>query len=359
MTTPKLSTRRLALLSGFALLSVLGAASVCSAESPWRRRIAPPAPPPYRVTIEDLDGTPLPTFRQDGATFVLGEPGDRYNIRVYNPTGERIEAVVTVDGRDAISGDVGDYVTQRGYLIEAWGSLLVEGFRRSLDEVAAFRFTGRGGSYSALRGTPQHVGVIGVAVFPEKLRPPPRPVWRPRPRYVPESEYQRPSWNAPHADGYRPGLGTGSGSSSGRAEKSAGAPSPAAAPPPAATAAQPSPERARSATNDAWDDEAPAKRKASPGSGSGWGSGSGGDVKRGGPSNIGTEYGESEGSSVVEVAFERRTPTHPAVVLSLRYDDYDGLQARGIDLSSLGYAYRDPEPEPFPYSRSRFAPPPR
>ena len=319
MTTPKLTTRRLALLSGFALLGVFGAASVCSAESPWRRRIAPPAPPPYRVSIEDLDGTPLPTFRQDGATFVLGEPGERYNIRVYNPTGERIEAVVTVDGRDAISGDVGDYVTQRGYLIEAWGSLLVEGFRRSLDEVAAFRFTGRGGSYSALRGTPQHVGVIGVAVFPEKLRPPPPPVWRPRRRYLPESDYEKAPSSAP----------------------------------------APAPSRAEGSRSSAGDARDAAPRKSAQGSGSG--SGSRWEANRGGPSNIGTEYGERESSSVVEIAFERRTPTHPALVLRVRYDDYEGLEARGIDLSQLGYAYRDPqpEPEPFPYSRSRFAPPPR
>lgn len=51
---------------------------------------------------------------------------------------------------------------------------------------------------------------------------------------------------------------------------------------------------------------------------------------------------------MVEVAFERRSKTHPSAVLSLRYDDYDGLQARGIDLSSLGYAYRDEgEPQAF------------
>ena len=63
---------------------------------------------------------------------------------------------------------------------------------------------------------------------------------------------------------------------------------------------------------------------------------------------------------MVEVAFERGSATHPAAVLRLRYDDYAGLEARGIDLSSLGYAYGDSaEPEPFPYSRSRFAPPPR
>jgi hypothetical protein len=325
MTSPKLSSRRLALMSGFALLAIVGGASICAAESPWRRRSAPPAPPPYRVSLEDLAGSVLPTFQQAGATYVLGEPGDRYNIRVQNPTAERIEVVVTVDGRDAVSGDVGDYVSQRGYLIEPWGSLLVEGFRRSLDEVAAFRFSGRGASYSARRGTPQHVGVIGVAVFPEKLRPP-TAVWRPRRRLQPASEYDAPAPSAPRRAAAADAAARGDGSEA----------------------------RSRAPAAEAFkDDEAPYKRKGvgAPRSGSG----------SGGPSNIGTEYGESEGSSVVEVSFERRSPTHPSVVLRLRYDDFDGLEARGIDLSSLGlgYAYRyEPEPEPFPYSQSRFAPPP-
>lgn len=322
MTPPKLSSRRLALISGFAFLAVVGGVSVCDAESVWRRRVVPPAPPPYRVSLEELDGSVLPTFQQQGSTYVLGEPGERYNIRVHNPTGERIEVVVTVDGRDAISGEPGDYVSQRGYLIEPWGSLLVEGFRRSLDEVAAFRFTGRAGSYSALRGTPQHVGVIGVAVFPERARPP-APVRAPRRRYVPESEYRAPAPASP----------------------------PAAPPRVPASDAAPRAQGFRGESYEAYKDDAPRKRKSAGATGSG---------SAAGPSNIGTEYGERESSSVVEVAFERRSPTHPAQVLRLRYDDYEGLEARGIDLSSLGYAYRyDAEPEPFPYSQSRFAPPPR
>jgi hypothetical protein len=300
-----LSSRRIALLSGLALLGVLGAASVCSAESPWRRRSAPPAPPPYRITLEDGDGSPLPSFRHGGQSFVLGAPGSRYNVRVSNPTPERVEVVVTIDGRDAVSGDLGEYESQRGYLIEPWGSLLIEGFRRSLDEVAAFRFTDRSQSYSALRGTPEHVGVVGVAVFPEKLRPP-APIRRREPRY-----------RSSRKDGY--------GSGAAHAESKSSAPSA-----PSANDAAGSAELGQAA---------PAQRK-------------------GGPSNIGTEYGESQGSSVVEVAFERRSPTHPAAVLSLRYDDYAGLAARGIDLSALGYAYRDDrDPQPFPYSH--FAPPPR
>lgn len=300
MTSLPLSNRRLALLSGFALLAVVGAASVCGAETPGRRRVSPPPAPPYRVTLESLDGAPLPLFSHAGSTYALGEAGERYNVRVYNPTDRRIEAVVTIDGRDSISGEVGDYVTQRGYLVEAWGSVLIEGFRRSLDEVAAFRFTPRGASYSARRGTPRNVGVIGVAVFPERPRAP-LPLAKPRPEKSWESEPQAPSAGADGAS------------------------------------------RSRGAPAESWDlgGASPAPRR------------------RGGPSNIGTEFGENELSSVVEVAFERRTPTHPDALLRVRYDDYAGLEARGVDLSSLRYADgRDPEPEPFPDRPRHFAPPP-
>jgi hypothetical protein len=75
--------------------------------------------------------------------------------------------------------------------------------------------------------------------------------------------------------------------------------------------------------------------------------------------NLGTEFGETRESVVSSVAFERASPTSPALIASLRYDDADGLSARGIDLSALGYSARLPaneEPEPFP--GSHFAQPP-
>ncbi len=302
-------SRRLALVSGLALLGVFGAASVCSAESPWRRRPAATAPPPYTFALEDAHGAPLSTFRQGGRVYVLGEPGDRYNIRIHNPTSERVEVVLTVDGRDAVSGQIGDYLTARGYLLDPWASLLVEGFRRNLDEVAAFRFSERGQSYSALRGTPENVGVIGVAFFPEQARP--RPLIRRRERR--HSYEDRPS---PKSGASRDLEGAGADHSSG-AEASR------------------RPYRA--------DDFGPRKRKPV-------------QERSEEASNIGTEYGESRGSSVIEIPFERRSPTHPAALLTQRYDDYAGLEARGIDLSALRYAYRDDEPQAFP--RNRFAQPP-
>lgn len=129
----------------------------------------------WSVQLVDEWGRALPTWHHSGATWVEGVYGQRYNVRVTNHTGERVEAVVTVDGRDVISGRSGDYQSQRGYIVDPYGSVTVEGFRTSKQQVAAFRFTNPGDSYSARMGTPQHLGVVGVAVFRETAPPPPPP----------------------------------------------------------------------------------------------------------------------------------------------------------------------------------------
>jgi hypothetical protein len=49
----------------------------------------------------------------------------------------------------------------------------IAGWRKSLEEVAAFYFTRIGDSYAARTERPQNVGVIGVAVFNEYVPPTP------------------------------------------------------------------------------------------------------------------------------------------------------------------------------------------
>ena len=302
----------------------LACCTQADARSPfWRPR---PAPPPYSFSVEDENGNSLATFVKDGRTFLLGEPGLRYNIRVRNPTGQRVEAVVSVDGRDALSGQPGDYVNQRGYVVPAYGSLLVEGFRRSLEEVAVFRFTSPEDSYSSRMGTPQNVGVIGVAFFPERVRPPAPVIRRPHP-------LPRP---APPPDDFS-GDGRGSSRELG-SDRDAARPqmkplAPSAAPAPASAAG-----RSRGPAKRTFDDDREARASDS-------------------VNNLGTEFGESRESLVSSVFFERASATHPALLRTLRYDDADGLGARGIDVSAYRSArfYLD-EPQAFPVSR--FAEPP-
>lgn len=124
---------------------------------------------PWRTQLVDGHGYPLRTYAHGAETWVLGALGQRYGVRVDNPTAQRVEVVVTVDGRDTINGAPGS-LSARGYIVEPYGHVVVDGFRTSSHGVAAFRFTTPGDSYAGRVGGGANIGVIGVAVFPERAR---------------------------------------------------------------------------------------------------------------------------------------------------------------------------------------------
>ncbi len=118
------------------------------------------------VRLLDERGAPLPSTHRAGRTYVIGEHGQRYVIQIQNPTGNRVEVVATVDGLDVLDGRPGAF-SKRGYLLDPGSTLLIDGFRRSADTVAAFRFGAVANSYAELKGEGRNVGVIGVAFFDE------------------------------------------------------------------------------------------------------------------------------------------------------------------------------------------------
>jgi hypothetical protein len=97
---------------------------------------------------------------------VVGEPGQRYAIQVSNDSNNRREVVATVDGLDVLDGRPGSY-QKSGYLLAPYSALKIDGYRRSLDTVASFRFGSVADSYAEKQGQGANVGVIGVAVFDE------------------------------------------------------------------------------------------------------------------------------------------------------------------------------------------------
>jgi hypothetical protein len=119
------------------------------------------------IKLVDESGTPLPTFSSGGRSYVMGHDGGRYSIRIENRTGARFEAVASVDGLDVLDGQPGSF-EKRGYLVGPWATVEIDGFRRSDEVVAAFRFGRVRDSYAAKKGNDRNVGVIGVAVFEER-----------------------------------------------------------------------------------------------------------------------------------------------------------------------------------------------
>jgi hypothetical protein len=264
---------------------------------------------PYEFQVL-VGGVPARTFRHEGDTFVLGHLGDRYTLRILNRSGQRIEAVVSVDGRDVIDGKPGDWRAKRGYLVAPWGSVDIEGWRISQREAAAFRFSSVRQSYAAQTGSAREVGVIGVAIFPERWQAPP-----PHPLYVPPP--------VPWDDRRGEIESRGRGSSAEPKAPAAEAPFGSLAEPDAAN-------------------RAPLARKSADRPG------------------LGTEFGEAVSSRVTEVPFERARQ-RPDVTIGARYDDRAGLVALGIDIDGAGMteASLRHTAEPFPVVERGYAEPPR
>lgn len=113
-------------------------------------------------------GRSLSAYSSGSDSIVVGEHGDRYTITVKNLTRDRIEVVLSVDGLDVLDGKSAS-TWKRGYVIAPRGRLEVEGFRRSYESVAAFRFGSVAGSYAQRStGSSRNVGVIGAAVYVEE-----------------------------------------------------------------------------------------------------------------------------------------------------------------------------------------------
>jgi hypothetical protein len=120
------------------------------------------------IGLKDQSGRFLPGLIVGDRWFAVGEEGRSYSIVLKNRSDFRLEAVISVDGLDVLDGRPAS-LRKRGYVVAPHRSLVVEGFRRNNESVAAFRFGPVRESYAQekYRDT-QNVGVIGIALFNER-----------------------------------------------------------------------------------------------------------------------------------------------------------------------------------------------
>jgi hypothetical protein len=119
------------------------------------------------VALTDELGRTLPGVSAQGRTLIVGEDGARYRIVVRNATTARFEVVASVDGLDVVDGKPAD-PNRRGYIVDPYDTLVIDGFRTSDANVAAFRFGRVADSYAAQTSGDRNVGVVGLAIFAER-----------------------------------------------------------------------------------------------------------------------------------------------------------------------------------------------
>lgn len=308
------------------------------------------------VRVEDLNGKSLIGTKHEGDLYVAGNKGARYNVRVRNRTNQSILVVLTVDGRNVITGKPGDH-HDSGHVIGPRGTWVFKGWRTSDDEVAAFRFGSKKGSYSSQMGSAENVGVIGVAVFEEDAPDPviktvkettyiPYPV--PTPVVSPFTYPTGPVWTTQtigtSSSGIAP-MGSTMDSfsvdaadmqfSSGGSAGTFGSSGPAV----------------RTTSSVSTSSTSSTKTKSSGRRGRGRGRGR--QRRNKGEQQLGTEFGEALSSSVRKITFNRATED-PCEVHVIRYDSMRALEERGIMVRP---SRRKKEPQPFPENDGYCQPP--
>jgi hypothetical protein len=243
-----------------------------------------------RVIDRDT-GSTLSTYARDGRIYIAGMPGHRYSVQIANRIGERVLAVLSVDGVNAITGQSAS-PDQSGYVLDPYQSTEVTGWRKSMSEVAQFNFTALSASYAARTGRPDNVGVIGVAVFREKPVDLP---WR-------EGKIA----NAPLADRYTPPAAP--------AQPASSAPTPASVPTGAAEAETAAAKAAAPAESRANADTSSYRQRV---------------LAPKPEESLGTGHGAREVAPITYTQFAR-AGAQPNELISVWYDSYRNLIARGV-----------------------------
>jgi len=330
---------------------------------------------PYDVQVIRESGETAPTYAHRDRYYVAGNSGERYIVRITNPTANRIEAVVSVDGLDVVDGEAGD-LRKRGYVVPPYGETRIEGFRTSHEDVATFRFSSVKDSYAGKKGAARNVGVIAVALFEEQeIVEQQQIIITDGPNYRKPYDYEDDvdgmGSNEDSGDYYGPSA-SNSGGRGAKDKSVATREESRPAPRPVRTATKPAESKKMAPSADYAPSTGTASRAPSPPPGN-----SGGapmrrfddqespPVEMNRPAQkerpgLGTEFGEQRSSAASFTKFVR-APGRPIAIAELRYNDTAGLMALGIPVAPMpdeGEIMTRETADPFP-GDSRFATPPR
>ena len=114
-----------------------------------------------------VHGKHIKEYIHQNKTYVEGRKNSTFSIKLRNNSSEKALFVLTIDGLSVIDGKDASF-DSRGYIINGYDSMIVNGWRVNDNEVAQFFFSSPDESYRKRMSKGNNLGVIGLAVFTEK-----------------------------------------------------------------------------------------------------------------------------------------------------------------------------------------------
>jgi hypothetical protein len=117
-----------------------------------------------------VDGRPLTEYRESGQTFVEALRGEEYELKLRNPTADRVAVALSVDGLNTIDAEQTSAWNASKWVIEPYETITISGWQMSSERARRFYFTTERDSYVAKLGRKANIGVISAVFFREKRR---------------------------------------------------------------------------------------------------------------------------------------------------------------------------------------------
>jgi hypothetical protein len=162
------------------------------------QRVIPKPHPNFELDVL-VNGRPMAEYYARGRTYIEAIHGAEYELRVRNPSADRVAVALSVDGLNTIDARHTSAWNASKWVIEPYQTITISGWQMSSERARRFYFTNERDSYGAKLGQTANLGNISAVFFRERRREvtitPPYPV----PRDRMESQSSGRGQNAPSA----------------------------------------------------------------------------------------------------------------------------------------------------------------
>lgn len=117
-----------------------------------------------------VDGRPLTEYRENGSVYVNALQGAEYELRLRNPSPDRVAVALSVDGLNTIDAEQTSAWNASKWVIEPYETITISGWQMSSERARRFYFTSERDSYAAKLGRKANIGVITAVFFRERKR---------------------------------------------------------------------------------------------------------------------------------------------------------------------------------------------